>query len=108
MTPKPVRREPGSSPRIRRLAARAGRGSAGRVAEAPATEAPPSKARQDLVRYLDICVNVLYVVQVFEGFDQMQHRYRRLPLERNRYRSAVGHLGADRDESCGLQRHAHS
>src|SRR5882757_349347 len=99
MTPKPVRRDPGSSPRIRRLTASAGRGSAGRAPEAPPVKAPaaevpparapPSKARQDLVRYLGIGVNVLYVVQVFEGFDQAQHRYRRLPFEWNRYRGAV-------------------
>src|ERR1700704_838041 len=108
MTPKPVRREPGSSPRIRRLAAGTGRGPAECGPEAPPARAPPSKARHDLVRYLAICINVLYVVQVFEGFDQMQHRHRRRPFERDRYRSAVSHLRADRDESCGLQRHAHT
>src|SRR5438270_789936 len=129
MTPKPVRRDPGSKPRIRTLATDTVRVWADRWAEGtpagarsaealPATvprlRRPPvraltSRARQDLVRYLAICVNVLYVVQVFEGFDQMQHCDRRLPLEGHRNRSALGHLlSADGDESRGLQRHAHS
>src|SRR4051794_20706845 len=114
MTPKPVLREPGSSPRIRTFSAYAGRGfgSATRARNAPEARRPStseltSRARQDLVRYLDICINVLYVFQVFEGFDQMQHRLRRLPCERNRNRSAPGHFRAGWGEARCLQRRAH-
>src|SRR5882672_5410751 len=114
MTPKPVRREPGSSPRIRTFTAGTGRGLALAVrgTEAPTLRVLPgnaltSRARHDLVRYLDICVNVLYVFKVFEGFDQMQHCYRRLPRERDRNRSALGHFRAGGDKPRGLQRRAH-
>src|SRR5689334_6958744 len=114
MTPNPVRREPGSSPRMRTLRAGTGRGldSATRTPDAPGARRPSanvltSRARQDLVRYLDICINVLYVFQVFEGFDQVQHRLRRLPCERNRNRSTPGHIRAGRYKPRGLQRRAH-
>ena len=67
MTPKPVRRDPGSSPRTRTFAAAAITGTADSGA------ASGSNARQDLVRYLDIRIDALYVVQVFQGFDQTDH-----------------------------------
>ena len=37
----------------------------------------------------------------------MHHRSRRIPCERNRNRSTLGHFRAGWDEPCGLQRRAH-
>src|SRR5579859_4921737 len=78
MTPNPVRRDPGSTPRIRTLSTGRAttRAVAVTVATAPAAapraaNAAGSNARQDFVGYLDIGVNVTYVVQIFQGFEQL-------------------------------------
>src|ERR1700726_2234734 len=79
ITPKPVRREPGSSPRTRTLTPAVNWAGAG------------SNARQDLVRYLDIRINVPYLVQLFERLEQMHHQHRGLA------RQLQGRRGALRD-----------
>ena len=81
ITPKPVRREPGSSPSTRTLSSAALRAALG------------SNARQDLVRYLDIRVNVPYLVQPLERIQQLHHRHGLLARQHDRRRGALRDLG---------------
>src|SRR5688500_17992599 len=88
MTPKPVFLEPGSSPRMRTLAARTIRTGAtattaafATVVVCPAAYAAGSNARQDLVRDLGIGVDALYVVEVVECFEKLHHRLRGLAVK---------------------------
>src|ERR1700722_16147109 len=105
MTPNPVRREPGSTPRMRTFTAGRATGMPGRAAPegarvaaglptpvraVPAAMVAGSNARQDFVRYLDIRINVPYVVQVFQRFQQMHRQFRRLARQRRRYRGTLG------------------
>src|SRR5689334_10899341 len=95
MTPKPVRRDPGSRPRTRTLPAAliAGMGRA----------AAPfgSNARQDLVRYLDIRVDALYVVQIFQRLEQAHHPFSRLTRDPVRRGSPLGHVRSGGREAAG-------
>src|SRR5437870_1401085 len=81
ITPKPVRREPGSSPSTRTLSSAAIRAAVG------------SNARQDLVRYLDIRINVPYLVQPLERIQQLHHRHGLLARQHDRRRGALRDLG---------------
>src|SRR5689334_24920495 len=88
MTPYPIRREPGSSPRMRTFVSRTSCTGTGTTACAlavaaavPAACAAGSNARQDLVRYLGIRVDVLHVVQVIECIEKLHHRFCGLPLQ---------------------------
>src|SRR5215813_11471317 len=83
ITPKPVRRDPGSRPRMRT-----------RTAAASGVAATGSKARQDLVRYLDIRVHVPDVLQPLERLEQLHHRLRIVARELERGCRAARDLGA--------------
>ena len=72
-----------------------------------AAAAPGSNARHDLVRYLDIRINVPYCVQSFQSLEQMHHQLGRLPGQRRGYRGALGHLGGRRREPATGQDGAH-
>src|SRR4029077_7679272 len=97
ITPKPVRREPGSRPRMRTLMA----GVNGAAAAAG------SKARQDLVRYLDIRINVPYLVELFQGLEQVNHPLRRLARELHGNRRALRHFRGRWRKSLVRQHRAH-
>src|SRR5215472_10056244 len=97
ITPKPVRREPGSRPRIRI-----------RTAAASGVAATGSKARQDLVRYLDIRVHVPDVFQPLERLEQLHHRLRVISRELERRGRAACHFGSGRREPVMRQHRAHS
>src|SRR6516164_6999078 len=96
MTPKPVRREPGSSPRIRTRSPTAG-----------GVAAAGSKARQDLVRYLDIRVHVPYVLHSFERLEQLDHRLRLLAPELERGGRTPRDFGRGRSESPVREHRTH-
>src|SRR5438105_15630142 len=110
MTPKPVRREPGSTPRMRTLTPgfAVGNETTTRAAVlAAAAKASGSNARQDFVRYLDIRINVPYVVQVFQSFQQSHHQLTGLTRQRRGYRGALGHLRRRRLKTLVCQNRAH-
>src|SRR5512135_2800026 len=105
MTPNPVRREPGSRPRTRTPGAAAATDT---DTAAEPMAAPPfaarrvgSNARQDLVRYLDIRIDALYVVQVFQSLEQAHHLLACLPRNPVRCGRPVGHLRGSRREPAG-------
>src|SRR6185437_15268899 len=97
MTPYPVRRDPGSRPRIRRPSVGASGGRA----------APGSNARQDLVRYLDIRVHVPHIIQLFQRLEQVHHPLRRLAGKRSRQRGALRHLRGGRHEAAVREDRTH-
>src|SRR5215468_3957747 len=72
MMPKPVRRDPGSRPRIRTLTAGPTR-----------VTAAGSNARQDVVRYLDIRIHVPDVVQLLDRSVGVGHDVLGARLERH-------------------------
>src|SRR6185437_7872236 len=110
MMPNPVRRDPGSRPRTRTLPAAVAAGAArlsgaadmaGTAAMTPtagaarlagAVRALGSNARQDLVRYLDIRIDALYVVQVFQRLQQAHHLLPGLPGDPDRGSSPLSYV----------------
>ena len=50
-----------------------------RTAATSSAAASGSKARQDLVRYLDIRVHVPYILEPLERLEQVHHRLRVIP-----------------------------
>src|SRR6516225_10165206 len=96
ITPKPVRREPGSRPRMRT-----------RSAAASGVAATGSKARQDLVRYLDIRVHVPDVLQPLERLEQLHHRLRVIPREFERSGRAARNFGGGGCEPVMCEHRTH-
>src|SRR5580658_998204 len=97
ITPNPVRREPGSRPRMRTVSATA----------TGAAVAAGSNARQDLVRYLDIRVHVPYLVQPFERLEQVHHRLASLAGELERGGGTLRHFGRGRGEAAVREHRAY-
>src|SRR5690348_14022872 len=95
MIPKPVRRDPGSRPRTRTLPAAVAAVAGGAV------RALGSNARQDLVRYLDIRIDALYVVQVFQRLQQAHHLLPGLPGNPDRRGSPLSHVRRGGGEAAG-------
>src|SRR5947208_141422 len=95
ITPKPVRREPGSSPSTRTVSAALNCAAAG------------PNARQDLVRYLDIRVHVPYFVQLFERFQQLHHQHRGLARQLQGGRGALRDFRGRGREAVMLEYGAH-
>src|SRR5450755_4206963 len=97
ITPNPVRREPGSSPRMRSLATGARRMAA----------AGGSTLRHERVGYLGIRIHALYAVEFGERLKKAQHVRGGSAGERYQERRAFGYIAARRREAHGRHLCAH-